>query len=294
MMQLAPAPRVTVTFNSSIDSPVESIWPDPPLRSSQVAIVGFADETRGEAPFEDPDCEIWILNMLHAHVPRWDRLFELHDRATIEAESAEEKRGTNHLAVLQAEQTRPIYMVDAQPDIPMSRRMPVEALKAFLGPLCEKLERTPYYTSTFAFMIASAIMGIVQRRGELHVPEPGEGIYIAGVEMLNGDEYAYQRSCAEFWCGVVLGYGIELVIPSRSALLESDGLYGYARPESLELLVRMRAYYEDLKKKSLAKRDEAAARRERAKADWNTYDGAAQGLDKILSHLTYLIRGGKV
>src|SRR5437868_15140688 len=151
-------------------------WPDPPLRSSQVAIVGFADETRGEAPFEDPDTEIWILNMLHAQVPRWDRLFELHDRATIEAESAEEKRGTNHLAALQAERTRPIYMVDPQLDIPMSRRMPVEALKAFLGPRCDKLERTPYYTSTFAFMIASAVMGIVQRRQDPHVPEPGEVI----------------------------------------------------------------------------------------------------------------------
>jgi hypothetical protein len=289
MMQLATSRAVSSVID---DEPIA--WPDPPLRSSRVAIVGFATETMGAAPFEDPNTEIWILNMLHAHVPRWDRLFELHDRATIEAESAEEKRGTNHLAALQAERTRPLYMVEPHADIPMSRRMPVEALKAFLGSQCEKLERTPYYTSTFAFMIATAVMGIVARRRQPHVPEPGEVIHIAGVEMLNGEEYAYQRSCAEFWCGVVLGHGIELVIPARSALLESDGLYGYARPESLELLVRMRAYYEDLKKKSLAKRDEAAARRNQAMSDYQTYDGAAQGLDKVLSHLTYLIRGGKV
>src|SRR5947208_1451528 len=86
-----------------------------------------------------------------------------HVVARIEAESAEQKRGTKHLAALQAERTRPIYMVDPHADIPMSRRMPVEQLTAFLGPRCEKLERTPYYTSTFAFMIASAVMGIVQR-----------------------------------------------------------------------------------------------------------------------------------
>jgi hypothetical protein len=267
---------------------------DPPLRSSQIAIVGFATETMGAAPFEDENTEIWILNMLHAHVPRWDRLWELHDRGTIEQESAELKRDTDHLSMLRAERARPIYMVQTHPDIPMSRRMPVEILKHFLGPLCEKLARTPYYTSTFAFMIATAVMGIVQRRHDPHVPEPGEVIHIAGVEMLNGEEYAYQRSCAEFWCGVVLGYGIELVIPSRSALLESDGLYGYARPESLELLVRMRAYYDDLKKQSIAKRDDAAARRNQAMSDYQTYDGAAQGIDKILNHITYLVRGGKV
>jgi len=41
-------------------------------------------------------------------------------------------------------------------------------------------------------------------------------------------------------------------------------------------------------------RDEAATRREQAKADWNTWDGMVQALDHVLSHHTYLIRGGKV
>ena len=53
----------------------------------------------------------------------------------------------------------------------------------------------------------------------------------------------------------------------------------------------MRAYYGDMKAKLLAKRDEAATRREQAKADWNTYDGGVQGIDRILNHLTYLVRG---
>lgn len=274
---------------------------DPPLRSSRIAIVGFATESRGEAPYDDPDCEIWGLNMCEGWMllangapRRLDRLWELHDRATIEQESREDKRSVDHLAWLKANRTVPVYMVEAQSDIPMSRRFPVEILKDYLGPLCEKLEHTPYYTSTFAFMIATAIMGIVQRRAHPDVPEPGEEITIAGVEMLNGEEYAYQRSCAEFWSGVVLGKGIRLVVPSRSALLESDGLYGYAHPESLELLQRMSAYYDDWKKQAIAKRDEAAQRREQAKADWNAHDASVQTLDRILNHLTYLKRGGKV
>jgi hypothetical protein len=272
----------------------QAIWPDPPLKTSKVAIVGFATETMGEAPFEDPDCEIWILNMLHAHVPRWDRLFELHDRVTLEQETAELKKNMDHLGYLQKEATRPIYMVEVQPDIPMSRRMPIELLKDYLRPLCDKIGDTPYYTSTFAFMVALAIKGIVGRRVDPRIPEDGEVLHICGVEMLNETEYGYQRSCAEFWCGVVLGHGIKLVIPSRSALLESDGIYGYARPESLELLGRMREYYVDKLRGFKQKREEAATRRQQAMADWNTYDGSVQGVEWVINHVTYLIRGGKV
>jgi hypothetical protein len=269
-------------------------FPYAPLRSSKVAIVGFASETMGFAPYEDQDCEVWILNMLHAHVPRWDRLWELHDRATIEQETEELKRNTDHLGVLKAETKRPIYMVDVQPDIPMSKRHEIEYLTEHFGLLCEKLKAQPYFTSTFAYMIATAVLGIMARRTKYHVPERGEEIYICGVEMLNGEEYAYQRSNAEFMVGYALGKGIAVHIPPRSALLESDGMYGYANAASLELLSRMRAYYEDKKKKAAASRDQAALRRDQAKADWNTYDGSIQALDWALSHLTYLCRGGKV
>ena len=267
---------------------------EPPLRTSKIAIVGFATETMGEAPFDDPDVEIWILNMLHAHVPRWDRLWELHDRETLTQETKELKKNMDHLGTLQAETTRPIYMVEAQPDIPMSRRFPIELLRDYLGPLCPKLATAPYYTSTFAFMLATAVMGIVGRRAHPDVPEPGEQLYVCGVELLSGDEYGYQRSCGEFWCGFALGKGIKLEIPSRSALLESDGMYGYVRAESLELLGRMRAYYADRRAKFVAQRDEAAQRRGQASSDWQTYDGCIQAQDWVLTHLTYLIRGGKV
>jgi hypothetical protein len=269
-------------------------FPYAPLRSSKVAIVGFASETMGLAPYEDPDCEIWILNMLHGHVPRWDRLWELHDRATIEQETLELKRAMDHLGVLKAETTRPIYMVEVQPDIPMSQRHNLEYLVAHFSMLCEKLRDQPYFQSTFAFMIATAVLGIVARRQHPDIPEPGEEIYICGVEMLNGEEYAYQRSNAEFLVGYALGHGIHVHIPPRSALLASDGIYGYANGESLELLSRMRAYYDDRRKNLIAKRDAAGVKRDQAKAEWNTYDGCIQTMEWALNHLTYLCRGGKV
>lgn len=261
---------------------------DPPLRSSKVAIVGFATESIAATPWEDTDCEVWILNMLHHHVPRWDRLWEMHDRACVEQESNEieqkrlqERGGLRHVDVLLAEQERPIYMVEPWPDVPMARRFPTEQVRAWAWERCAKLEERPYFTSTFAHMLLYAIIGIVERRADPWVPEPGEAIHVCGVEMLNGEEYAYQRSCAEFYCGWTLGRGIELRIPPRSALLESDGVYGYEHGESLEMLSRMRGYYEHKRQEF---RDEAVAARRRhnmAKADWNTQDGAVQLLDAL-------------
>jgi hypothetical protein len=271
-----------------------SEFSDPPLRTSKIAIVGFATETMKEAPFDDPAYEIWILNMLHSHVPRWDRLWEMHDRVTLDIETKDLTLNTKHLEVLQAERTRPIYMVERQPDIPCSVRYPVEDVTRRIGANCDKLLRQPYFTSTFAYMLASAILGIIDRRADPLVPEYDEKIDVCGIELLNAEEYAYQRANAEFLLGYALAKGIEVYIPDRSALLESDGLYGYARSESLELLGRMKLYYNDKKKQSLATRDEAAMRRDQAKADWNTHDGAAQTFDWVLSHLSYLSRGGKV
>jgi len=200
----------------------------------------------------------------------------------------------DHLGTLQAERVRPIYMLQHYDDIPMSVEFPIEVMKRYLGDLSEKWANAPYYTSTFAYMLATAIMGIEQRRKQPSVPEPGEQIVIAGVELLNSEEYAYQRSCAEFWCGVAMGRGIPVAIAPRSALLESDGLYCYARPESLELLSRMREYYNEKRKHFLKQKAEAEMRRDQAKADVNSYDGAAQAAEWFLTHITYLMRGGKV
>jgi hypothetical protein len=51
-------------------------------RKDKVAIVGFA-HSKSEAPFEDPDYEIWGINRLHTALPdkQWDRYFQIHDIA---------------------------------------------------------------------------------------------------------------------------------------------------------------------------------------------------------------------
>src|SRR5689334_15473635 len=51
-------------------------------RRMKVAIVGFTDH-RKEAPFGDPEWEIWGLNELYRYMPveQFTRWFELHDRS---------------------------------------------------------------------------------------------------------------------------------------------------------------------------------------------------------------------
>ena len=51
----------------------------------KVAIVGFAD-TRNQAPYNDPTFEIWGLNDLHSHIPRYDRWFDIHTRENIDTD----------------------------------------------------------------------------------------------------------------------------------------------------------------------------------------------------------------
>lgn len=566
-----PYDGVTLQQIEEVARKLLRVYEPPPLKSSKIAIVGFATESMGDAPWDDPETEVWILNMLHMHVPRWDRLWEMHDKVTIEVETADLTLNTDHLGILQKEASRPIYMVDRRDDIPCSVRFPIERVTA-LQRVCDKLTSTPYYTSTFGYMLGWAILCILDRRKDERVPEPDEHIWVAGIELLNHEEYcvapetkvltadlrwvqaadvsegdelmgfdetpmrgkgggrswrkatalaartlrrpcyrlqmgdgstlvssaehrwltrgmngvqwrrtdqlvtphhrrpsrivkviepwgqpvhawdagylaaafdgegslpligsrgpadtlkrmgllgyaqrdnamsdtvkqalekygfswnvgksdvpgvcrgytisggrletlrflgqmrprrllqlfnadvigrmhvgthvargsshsrlarsapaavpvvsatyigeqevvglhtstgtfvaegfashnSYQRSNAEFMIGMALGHGIPVHVPQRSALLESDGLYGYARAESLELLGRLRLYYNDMKRQSIAKRDEAAKAREQAKADWNTHDGAVQALDRIVFHLSYVSRGGKV
>lgn len=271
------APRVQ--FESLKTTPALS---DPPLAAKKVAIVGFAESSRYEAPWHDPEFEIWGLNMAHAWMPTWHRLFEMHDRATLELETEECKRETDHLGVLTHETTRVIYMLEPQADIPRSVRYPIEDVVEFFGKRCPKLAAEPYFTSTPGYMLALAIV------------KGAEEIHCYGIDLLHDEEYAYQRANFEFLCGVAIGCGITLHVPLNSAALASDGLYGYGNAANLALLARLQAKYAAKIKRLTEKREEAAQRREQAKADYNSFDGARQMLEELSAQLTFLMRGGRI
>lgn len=263
---------------------------DKPLTVRKVAIVGFGSDDRSLVPWDDPTIEIWGLNMAHGWMPRWDRLFEMHARTEIEAETDVRVRGADHLGALKAETTRPIYMLHTHADIPCSVKFPIEAFTEYFGRNIEKLATQPYATSTFAYMLGLAIM----RLAPSPYPTEDAEIHIYGVPLVNGDEYAFQRECASFYAGFAAGRGIRIVFTPYAAWLEADGLYGYARGESIALLRAMLTEVEAERDKYLADIKELDVQHRDIQMRVNTKDGARQQCDLFARRLLALMRGAKL
>lgn len=185
---------------------VESYSPDGTKRT-KLAIIGFAASSKDLAPYDDPSWEIVGLNQLYRHIPRADRWLEIHHNWHEHV-----VEGTDHHQWL-AEAPIPIYMTERVPTIPNSVRYPIE--RVMEGNL-------DYFTSTVAFGIALAIQEGFQEIG------------LWGIDLIVGDEYFYQRACAEFWIGVAHGKGLKVTLPHTTALIKQSHRYGYEQePDSL-------------------------------------------------------------
>lgn len=207
-----------------------------PSGRKQFAICGFAGSTRAMVPVNDPTWEVWGLNQLYRHLPRADRWFDIHwnwDKETVP--------GTDYRGWVK-DCGIPFYMIGTQPDLPTTVRFPIERLMQTQG--------ADYFTSTIAFMLALAVDEIDQavdrrvRAGELQpaasLSQALQALYaeyaiaIFGVDLVVGEEYFWQKACAEYWCGVASGKGIRVIIPPQSALCKQLYRYGYeAEPQSL-------------------------------------------------------------
>lgn len=207
---------------------IEEVCPDGSPRE-KVAIIGFAASSKDLAPYNDPTWSIWGLNQLYRHIPRADRWIEIHHNWHEHV-----VEGTDHHQWL-ADAPIPVYMTERVPTIPNSVRFPIE--RVMQGNL-------DYFTSTVAFAIALAIQ------------EGFKEIGLWGIDLIVGDEYSYQKPCAEFWLGVAHGKGLTVTLPQTTALLKQSHRYGYqAEPESLvkfsELVRRRKALADERHKKMI-------------------------------------------
>lgn len=175
----------------------------------KIAIVGRCDNTRGHAPFDDDSWEIWGLawdNLL-----RVDRLFEVHDHWKTGGyfEGGGDTANEDYLAWLRG-CACPIYLLEADPDVPTSVAYPVDEVKKLVG-------GNPYLESSVGYMLALAIL------------ENADRIGIWGVDLSLDEEYAYQRPNTEYLIGLARGRGIKVFVPPDAALLSSawdSGRYG--------------------------------------------------------------------
>lgn len=183
---------------------------DEQRRERKIAIVGFAKGHAQEAPFGDPEWDVWGINRLHTNYPGpYNTYFNLHDLEKFHGEDQE------HLEFLKTF-GGPVYLrpqdIGKYP-IPNAVPFPWEQL-------VEKYGR--YFNNSISWLIAFALE---------HDPS-ALGIY--GVDMamdsLLNAEYGQQRPSCEFFIGLALGRGIDILMPSGTDLLKTTHLYGFEDP----------------------------------------------------------------
>lgn len=179
----------------------------------KVAIVGFT-QSRDEAPWGNPDWEIWACNNLHLHLKpeqKWHRLLDLHDYQTISGDKA-------HEAFLRVAD-RPVMVWQPRPEWPTATAYPKDLVVEAFG---------RYFTNSISWMIALAIY------------EGATEIGVYGVDMATGSEYANQRPSCEYFLGFAAGRGIKVTIPISSDLCKVSALYGAEDDSALAAKIEAR------------------------------------------------------
>ncbi len=217
-------------------------------KRKKVALVGFATNTLHLVPWDDPEFEVWGMNQGHLNFPRRaDRWFEMHM-----PEATADVRDPNYLTFLQ-QLTIPVYMIQTYDAYPTSVKFPIEEAMRVAG--------RDYFTSTPAFMMALAYL------------EGFTEVHLYGINLAIGDEYFYEKACAEWWIGFLEGKGVKVYVPSASSLLKQFRRYGYsidARPaQSLKVLLQARV-------------NEYRGRAEQFQANLNTVLGAMREAEALM------------
>jgi hypothetical protein len=144
-------------------------------------------------------------------------------------------------------------MIETSKQIPNAVRFPIEEAIAY--------GKRDYFTSSPAFMLALA--GI----------EGFEEVHLYGINLAIGDEYFFEKACAEWWIGYLEGKGVTVYVPKASSLLKQYRRYGYsidARPQqSFKVLLT-------------ARRDEYRTKAEQLSADLHTVLGAMREDEAIM------------
>ena len=195
----------------------------------KIAIIGFTP-SRAQAPFADPEYEIWCENALFVHrdVPRCSRWFDLHAPEIID-----EQRLNFYQQI-----TVPVFLHDVREDVPGSIKFPKTQIEEFVAGLASGSANMlgEYQTNSISWMIAFAMW------------EGFTTIDVYGVDMSQDSEYRFQKSCVEYFLGICRGRGIEVNIPETSDLLKATHQYGYGSDNGYraKLIERKKQFQERL------------------------------------------------
>lgn len=158
-----------------------------------LCIIGSHPRTREQFDFTRTDCDIWVFNeaISNGTIKRADAVFQIHPEAIWR--NPGNRNDANHAKWLTTQTDIPVFMQDVYPDVPMSRKYPLEGVLALLNG-----DPAHMLSSSVAEAVAYAIyLGIYTR------------VEVWGVAMETNTEYQWQREGVAFWKGFAMGRGIE-------------------------------------------------------------------------------------
>ena len=179
----------------------------PPLRS--LAIVGSHPDTRENAPFDDPNFEIWLYNeapMKPEIYSRWDAALQIHLPEVYSATHNWVNEDYWNWLQLDHGPDKHIFMHDVDHRVPNSVKYPLDEILA--------MHKRKYLRSSPAMALALAIY-----LGYDHVA-------LYGNELSSNTEYAYQAPNYAYWVGFADGRGVRLDVECWDSEFKKP-IYGY-------------------------------------------------------------------
>jgi len=219
----------------------------------KLAIVGSEPHTRENAPYNDPEYDIWSFSdwLLADWLKRCDAIIEIHGIEIYR----NHPRSPGYWDALQ-KTTIPVYMYPfADPKVPNAIEFPLDGVLGMLSKAKTNGKAFKNLNCTTVYAIALGIyMGY-------------EVIDIYGVELWPDSPYNKQRADFAFWVGFAAGRDIELNI-NCSEQLFNHKLYGIEDKTPTAKLFEIR--------------DVLSKQKDEATRTANTADGALQLLNKLL------------
>jgi hypothetical protein len=189
----------------------------------KLAIVGTHPATRGLAPFDDPDYEIWVFNEAIPGRADWckrmpDADFNMHKPEGYQWVGYADKSGWTWL---QSNKDVIVWMLETDERVPMGRKYPLDNIcKMYLSRIDHGPEQFRYFTSSVCYALALALY------------QNYKDVTIYGVEMETSAEYVYQRDGISLWIGIATQHGVTVHLPESCALMSAP-LYGYDEETSM-------------------------------------------------------------
>lgn len=188
----------------------------------KIFLLGSAPSSLPLAPHDDPTATLWgcspgaCTGIAGKRVDAW---FEMH---RITKDFPWFTDGDPYWKFLK-EFKGTVWMLEPHPEIPNSRRYPVEYMLEKWGPF--------FWQSSLSYMAAMA----------LEDPEL-EVLGWRGVDMAAVEEYAQQKPACQFFIWQAMQRGIYIDIPPESDLFYPQQMYGYSEinPHRIKLDVRAR------------------------------------------------------